>query len=284
MKPSFRQFLEDIEVDRHAYHPSDADDTIETMQRSVSREYDPAKADKPRSVWKKLPVNFPHEGFEVLYKKNSYGEFDIALVDTRALPKLPLYNPDTEGDKHRVAININVRPSHVRLINDAGNKGKFRGLTTDVLSGAKNYRGFGLAPLLYHTLVENGQVLFSSTTQTPGGQSTWRRLVRGISHMADVGVIVKNYDAESIFKRYVDKNSPLMTALKKRYMDTSARHRNDNPDLDDLLEEHEGEFLALGTLEQMDKLAYGRDASGTYWVVAPKGFLDEYKRYAIQLK
>lgn len=178
MTPTFRTFLEDIDLlDPLDYAPRDADETIERLQASLDE----------KVSWKKLPVTFPQKGFEVHYRRRPR-DFDVALVDTRS--------GVGRSSKPRIAVNVNMERKHAKLLTADGGQNVLYGMQTQVLSGADGYRGLGLAPLLYRTLVEHGQVLFSSTEQTGGGQKTWRRLTQSVGDVADVGVIVPGGQAD----------------------------------------------------------------------------------------
>ncbi len=274
MKPTFRKFIEDIEVDSSAYSHDDADNTIDTMQTSIRRGYNP---EKPRSSWKELPVKFAHEGFKVIYKKNSYGEHDIALIDTRDLSKFEMpFGFALPKDANRIVVNLNVSKTSYDLLAEDGKEHRLMGLKTDVLSGARSYRGSGLAPMLYSTLVEHGQVLFSSTTQTPGGQSTWQRLTKSIGHVGDAAVIIHRTDAYRYIERHKDLNKALIAQLKSQYNDD-----DDDVDLYDAIDNHDI-YLLIGPWAAMNKVAY--DHEDTKWVIAPHGVLDRYKKFAIHVK
>ena len=141
MTPTFRTFLEDIDLlDPLDYAPSDADETIERVQASLDE----------KVSWKKLPVTFPQKGFEVHYRRRPR-DFDVALVDTRS--------GVGRSSKPRIAVNVNMERKHAELLTADGGQNVLYGMQTQVLSGADGYRGLGLAPLLYRTLVEHGQVL-----------------------------------------------------------------------------------------------------------------------------
>ena len=282
---TFRQFLEDIEVDRHLYTHDDSHDTVDGLQRDINTAYNPLTAHKRNAIWKKLPVKFPHDGFEVIYRKGRHYAFDILLVDTRELPQLPLYTAG-KRDTNRIAVSIGTEVHTVNLFADNGKTRKFKGLKTDVLSSSENYRGFGLAPMLYQTLVENGQVLFSSASQTPGGQSTWRRLVKNLHGAADIAVIVDGVSdaAERILTTYARPSISLLDTLTSVYGKTHYGRKTlkagDKPFMSELLEEHDGQLLIVGDVTVLDKIAYRYDE--TYWVVAPKGTLAPYAQNAVK--
>ena len=273
MKPTFRRFIEDIEVDSSAYSPDDADSTIDNMQTSIRHGYNP---EKKRGGWKDLPVKFAHEGFKVIYKKNGYGEHDIALIDTRDLSKFEMpFGFTLPKDPNRIVVNLNVGKTSYDLLADDGKEHRLMGLRTDVLSGAKSYRGSGIAPMLYSTLVEHGQVLFSSTTQTPGGQSTWQRLTKGIGPVGEAAVIVPRDEAYRYINKNLNLNKALIAHLKSKYDD------EDEFDLYDGIDSHDT-YLLTGPWAAMDRVAY--DHGDTKWVIAPHGILDRYKKFAIKVK
>lgn len=280
---TFRQFLEDIEVDRHLYTRDDADETVASLQQTINGSYNPF-AHTRLNTWKKLPVKFPYDGFEVIYRKGERSDFDILLIDTRELPTLPLYTADKKSAK-RVAISIGTEAHTVNLFADGGKIRKLKGLKTDVLSSSENYRGFGLAPMLYQTLVENGQVLFSSASQTPGGQSTWRRLINTLQGAADIAVVVDaDDDAERILNKYARPGSALLDALTAVYGKTHYGRKRlkdgSKPFMAELLGAHDGQLLIVGDVAVLDKIAYQYD--DTFWVVAPKGTLAPYVQNAVK--
>lgn len=187
MNISFRQFLEDIEIDTTSYSPKDADEYIETAQRSV----DTNARDNGtfRRHWRTLNVKFPHAGFKVIYRKDK-GTYAIALIDTRDLSgvKVPVGLVLPRG-KNRIVAQLVAEKRSVELLTKDGRYKTLQGLQTTLLSGARDYRGSGIAHLLYEALVDHGQVLFSSDIQTPGGKSVWQQITQNMLDRADVGVI-----------------------------------------------------------------------------------------------
>ena len=265
MKTTFRKFLEDIYVSPGVYSGADADETIDRVQHSVNTS----------ERWKKLPVDFGHEGFTVLYRKDVGGEFEVALVDNRDLSgfKMP-FGFALPKDPNRVAVNIALEGTSHTLLDNTGAVKDLHGVMTSVLSGNRVYRGSGLAPMLYKTLVDHGQVLFSSTSQSPGGQSTWRRLINSAWRDADVGVICPEDAAAKLLSRHAKENQHILDLYKIPNRDRTFRG----------IESHLGKerFLVTGPISALDKVAYSHDH--TFWVIAPKGELDNFQKFAVKIQ
>lgn len=274
MKPTFRKFLEDIDVSASAYTRSEADSVISQTQDSINKKFSSKTAVASR--WKELPVEFEIDGFSVLYRKNTAGNYDIALVDVRDLSgyKMP-FGLSLPKESHRVVTNVNASNYTLGILDNQGSPVKLRGLTTEVLSGAALYRGSGLAPLLYKTLVQNGQVLFSSDTQTPGGQATWRRLVKSVESFADVCVVVPLYYADAVINRNIALNRDLLARLD---LDLP----NKRVSYDSLGKTGAEEFLVMGNLQSLDKLVYSE--STFRWAILPHGTLDGFENHVIRIK
>lgn len=151
--------------------------------------------------------------------------------------------------------------------------GKLTGLTTDVLSSTENYRGAGLAPMLYKSLVDAGQVLFSSRIQTPGGQAAWRKLISQVSDTADVAGVADGYEAFRLLRKNDgnEHNTELIKFLKKDSQKLDYAHANGYKGGDT--------YLLMGNVKALDKVVYGNDSM--YWVIAPHGTLDRYEQFAI---
>lgn len=56
--------------------------------------------------------------------------------------------------------------------------GTLTGVVTDSLSSKEAYRGQGYALKIYQALVQHGQVLFSSNSQTTGSRKLWEQLIK----------------------------------------------------------------------------------------------------------
>lgn len=268
MKSSFKQFLEDIELDDRAYGRHDSDETVAFRQHSINKDKEYSERFKAR--WEKLPVDFPIKGFEVWWGKPRYEglqSWNVVLLDT------------SQG-KRTVAIDLSIDGHTIKLPVAAGNApfgetsfGELHGVVTDVLSSSRKYRGKGLAPELYSTLVRNGQVLFSSTTQTTGGKSTWIRMLSSLKNEADIAVVMP---VAGIY------NSKLQSLLDNH----RSLNRQSAPEILKLLDDttfYTGghSLLAVGSIPALEEVAYSRHSF--FWVAAPKGTLDRYLPLAIKV-
>ncbi len=175
MKPTFKQFLEDITVDDDAYHPNQSD--------SVTKGAGVVGMRLKNTKWKDVPLKepFPVKGFSVKYNQQKTRgtatdrkTFDIALID------------DKTG---QIAVHIDCTSKKYSVPG-----GTIQGLETEQLSSHEDYRGKGLVVALYKCLAENGQNLFSSILQTTGGASVWKRLVNTVK--AEVYVVIPSHEVE----------------------------------------------------------------------------------------
>jgi len=268
MKPTFKQFLEDIEVDDDAYHPYDAEKTVQAHQVSLERD---------KKTWQKLPAKFPEPGFSILWRKINLRSYDLVLVDERRIAKdqLPFGFTHLASSDPRVAVHLSLETNDIELPT-----GAIDGMITNVLSGNKLYRGSGIASMLYETLVRSGQVLFSSNTQTTGGKSNWIKLTNRLDGEFDIGVIMDRYDAEDHVRLYSGLNSKLIDTLRSETKDESLKRGNAYDIFDLMSEKHEGRWLAVGDIEALQALAY--KGSQSFFIIAPKGTFDKHLKYAIQ--
>lgn len=263
---TFRQFLEDINVIHgDEYSPEESAETARNMQASLER--------KPAG-YKRLPVDFPIKGFEVRWVKNE-GDTFVCLVDTRKLdiPQMPFgIKLDAFLQKgERLAVVLEVSPRTFPLPGR-----KLRGLQTDTLSSNPYYRGSGLAPMLYETLARAGQVLFSSSAQTPGGQKTWRRLTSSVADVCGVAMLVHDVDAHGLLKRFggIKHNLDIITSARK----------GDAPLTSTNLEKMGEYWLAFGPTKVLDDLLYeDGEFDDAIWVLAPHDVLAAHEKTAIHV-
>lgn len=264
-KITFRQFLEDIDVDDSAYSGDDAQSTVDSYAPSVRRSME----DPENAEWKPLPVKFPEPGFTVLYTGTSYSfEYQVVLVDSRDLSKykMPFGFGKLPTDPHRIVAHLQLDAKTAHLPS-----GSLLGVTTNVLSGSSVYRGSGMASMLYETLVAGGQVLFSSSTQTSGGRANWMKLIDRVWDKYDVAVVAEQDEAGEYLESYQGKNRELIKVLKKN---------SNKTDIGGLVR-GTPHWLLVGTKEQLKELAYDRYEN--VFVIAPKGTLKQHLHLAIKV-
>jgi hypothetical protein len=133
--------------------------------------------------------------------------------------------------------------------------GKLHGVVVDALSSQSKFRGQDLALKIYEALVEHGQVLFSSNSQTTGSRRLWEDLVNGNSGVP----FVLAEDAAARWYKNKDDTYP-----------TPAYPTVPN-------------VLLTGPLEAMNDEAYA--SSETRWVMLPHDLnnLAEIKDKAIRV-
>ena len=232
MKVTFKQFLEDITIDDDAYHKDDSDTVIKggaTVRDNGARLI--------KAKWKDVPLQkpFPFSGYTVKYNAQKTPQwsggksYDIALFD------------DETG---KIVVNIECSAHDYQVPG-----GTIKGLSTEQLSSAKEYRGKGLVVALYKCLAENGQNLFSATLQTSGGASVWKRLVGVVD--AEVYVVLPSHAAES-------KHFTVPRGV----------------DLD-----HYDYVLVKGSEERLNRAAYDVDGDA-FWFVTP-GISPQMKKYVV---
>jgi hypothetical protein len=143
MMTSFKVFLAEINHDDGVYN-KDTSDHVANF--------------KVDDTWSPVPLKGPFwkPGYRCVWKPNPY----------RAGYKLAVtYNRQT-------VVYLELRAMKKRVPG-----GELIGVEVDSLSSVKRVRGTGLALRTYEALVESGQVLFSSDTQTSGSRQLWERLV-----------------------------------------------------------------------------------------------------------
>lgn len=77
--------------------------------------------------------------------------------------------------------------------------GNLVGVITDSLSSHEKVRGKGMALKMYKALVEHGQVLFSSNSQTSGSRKLWEQLVE--TNVGEVFVLAEGAAARFYARR-----------------------------------------------------------------------------------
>jgi hypothetical protein len=116
--------------------------------------------------------------------------------------------------------------------------GELTGLEVDSLSSSASVRGTGLVLRTYEALVESGQVLFSSDSQTTGSRQLWSKLVQ--SPKVVPFVFAKGEAAEWYIKRFGS---------------------------DEIKEQMPANVLLTGSMAKMSDEAYA--SQETRWLVLP---------------
>lgn len=183
------------------------------------------------STWSPLPVKAPFwkTGYSIHWKDNPYGiGYRVAVAYAK---KVVVY---MELDNFLAKV-----PG-----------GSLHGLEVDSLSSRPSVRGTGLVLRTYEALVESGQVLFSSKSQTSGSRALWQKLVQS-EHVVPF-VLAEGSAATWYQRRYGDKT--------------------DHP-----------KVLLTGSLEAMIEEAYA--SNETRWVALPKDLegLDRLREGAINV-
>lgn len=82
--------------------------------------------------------------------------------------------------------------------------GTLTGVVTSSLSSKAEHRGKGLAAKIYEGLLDHGQVLFSSNSQTSGSRKLWEELVHRYHDQAFV--LAQHPAADWYIKKYGDES------------------------------------------------------------------------------
>lgn len=207
--------------------------------------------------WLPIPTthHFADNTFNLLWRKD-IGLFKIILVDANTSDIALLVQCDKE--------EVNVMG------------GKFFAMSVNTLSAREQYRGKGLANKVYECLIENGQFLASSDTQSPGGKAVWDRLVQSTSH--DVYALTRVRDA------LVSANKDTISKTKEAL----ARYgipdqRSDYHTAHTAYERRVDRVLFSGSKAQICKYAY-QDGPNAQILVVPKGQLSpEISKHVIKL-
>jgi hypothetical protein len=128
--------------------------------------------------------------------------------------------------------------------------GKLMGVVTDSLSSHEKIRGTGMALKMYQAMVQHGQVLFSSNSQTTGSRKLWERLVA--SKVGEVFVLAEE-------------------AAARWYCNKAGFDNHDCP----------GKVLLTGDPDKLNDEAYA--SSETRWVIVPFDMVGNLKKQAIEL-
>ena len=136
-----KELFEEIEVTRDAWTKDEADTrVVSTQSRFVT--------------WKKYKtaVEFADPEYEVVYNKNPgfIVDWEIGIRNKRTKEFVAVLNAD----------------EHNQTIDGINLKGKM----TSVASIRHDFLGQGLMQKLYQYLLDKGDILFSSTDQSPGGK------------------------------------------------------------------------------------------------------------------
>jgi hypothetical protein len=269
---TFRQFIEDVELDDGAFDTDASHQEASGFDQSIKRRY-AGSEQIDQNNWKKLPVTFPIKGFDVLYSDSSgynVGGKTVALVDTRDTSKMdmPAGFAKLPKDLNRAAVVLDLERDKFEVPG-----GTIYGLTTNLLSARKEYHGSGLAPLVYETLIRGGQTLFSSNVQTSGAQSVWRRITKSLASEAHIFVIIRDAEDATAFVRQAErriKTPPreiaLTTWAQKEWNKYNKELPEDNLDLLNTVREN---YLLTGSPDSLFRHAYVRYSSR--WCIMPKG-------------
>jgi hypothetical protein len=127
--------------------------------------------------------------------------------------------------------------------------GKLLGVVTDSLSSHEKIRGTGMALKMYQAMVQHGQVLFSSNSQTSGSRKLWERLVA--SKVGEVFVLAED-------------------AAARFYLRKAGRDGD-----------YAFNVLLTGDPDKLNDEAYA--SSETRWVIVPFNMVGNLKKQAIEL-
>lgn len=177
------------------------------------------------SEWKHLMMV---DDYEVVWKPVSLGATKFKLVLK-------------SEDKPAIVLEVGVKDLKLP-------GGRLQGIYPESLSSNELFRGKGLALKLYKELVRNGQVLFSSQSQTSGSRKLWEQLIQ-----SDVG------------EPFVLAEGAAARWYQNKY------------------KKHEGSLRVLltGDFNSMEDEAYADDE--TSWVIVPHNMVGDLKKNAINL-
>lgn len=156
MKPTFKQFLEDIDIfsaDDYSTHDSD---------NSASEHDDEIKAELKQKV-----VDSKYKPFDAPFNNK---EFELLQHVRGKETTIVLLNKKTKD----AAVTLRLEPVSINLFGK-----KFTYQATELLSALKKYQGQGLAPLVYQAVMHSGKfAVGSSYEQTEGGAKTWTKTLK----------------------------------------------------------------------------------------------------------
>lgn len=217
---SFKTYLAEIDRDDSVY----AKDAAEWVMSNY----------KVDGKWQTLPLKHPFwkPGYRCVYLPRGNGIFKMAVL---------------QGEKPVVALEFDTKISRVP-------GGQLTGVEIDSVSALESVRGTGLVLRTYEALVESGQVLFSSTSQTSGSHKLWTALVKSPK------VVPFVFANASAAEWYID-----------RYGD------------EDIKEQQPLNVLLTGSMSKMVDEAYA--SQETRWLVVPVDLpgLDRLRDSAIKL-
>jgi len=212
---TFKQFLEDVYVDNELYTKRDSQADINNAESKSNLK--PALRGKLKGKgWKSLGRPFKDPAFSVLWERKQYS-VNVILVNKEA---------------SEVAVSVSF--DEVRDIEVEN--GKISYLEVGTLSSNEKYRGKGLPAALYEFLIENGQILVSSDSQTSGGKATWETLTEQTS--GHVMALVRSYNLEHLFPKVKETDNDYV--------------------------------LVSGSLAKLNKLVYRNGRYGVHWIILPK--------------
>lgn len=169
---SFKTFLAEIDLDDSVY------------SKAASAEVANIKLD---STWAPLPIKGPFwkKGYTIHWKENPF-KVGYRLAVAYA---------------GQVVVYIELDNYTVKVPG-----GTLVGLEVDSLSSRPAVRGTGLVLRTYEALVESGQVLFSSNSQTSGSQALWSRLIKS-PHVVPF-VLAREASARFYIRKYDGPQEP----------------------------------------------------------------------------
>lgn len=155
MKPTFKQFLEDIDmIDGEEFSKYDSDNHASEHDHEIKKELKKGVADK----FKPFEAPFTNRDFELHHQVKG----DKLIV--------VLLHKKTKD----AAVTLTLQKREVNL---HGSRVTY--WATEVLAGLLKYQGQGLAPLVYQAIIRSHRyVVGSSNEQTEGGAKTWVKILR----------------------------------------------------------------------------------------------------------
>ena len=146
-----RELFEEIEVSKDAWTKDEAD----TRVVSTQSRFDTWK----KYLTNKTAVEFADPDYEVVYNKNPgfIVDWEIGIRNKRTKEFVAVLNAD----------------EHNQTIDGINLKGKM----TSIASVRHDFIGQGLMQKLYQYLLDKGDILFSSTDQSPGGKKLWLKFI-----------------------------------------------------------------------------------------------------------
>lgn len=181
----------------------DHDDTVYDKEASAWN-----TGRKDVTNWDTLPIkgNFWKPGYSFKWTASSHGIFGLVVV-YRGKP----------------VVSMDLDTKIVRVPG-----GELSGLEIDSLSAVEKVRGSGLVLRSYEALIESGQVLFSSNSQTSGSRKLWEKLI--VSPHVVSFVLAQGAAARWYINRYkadasanVLLTGPIPRLIDEAYADSETR-------------------------------------------------------------